>query len=46
MGLAAVVAATLLQSMDNANKVFPQLETLPIALVVAIVCAIGAGRAG
>lgn len=42
MGLAAVVAATLLQSMDNANKVFPQLETLPIALVVVIVCAIGA----
>ncbi|WP_168415825.1 galactose/methyl galactoside ABC transporter permease MglC [Erwinia amylovora] len=42
VGLAAVVAATLLQSMDNANKVFPQLETLPIALVVVIVCAIGA----
>ncbi len=42
VGLAAVVAATLLQSMDNANKVFPEMATMPIALVILIVCAIGA----
>nr|WP_024965075.1 galactose/methyl galactoside ABC transporter permease MglC [Pantoea sp. IMH] len=41
VGLAAVVAATLLQAMDNVNKVFPQLETLPIAVVILIVCVIG-----
>ncbi len=29
VGLAAVVAATLLQSMDNANKVFPEMATMP-----------------
>ncbi|HBJ2679772.1 TPA: galactose/methyl galactoside ABC transporter permease MglC [Salmonella enterica subsp. enterica serovar Enteritidis] len=40
--LAAVVAATLLQSMENANKVFPEMATMPIALVILIVCAIGA----
>ena len=38
VGLAAVVAATLLQSMDNANKVFPEMATMPIALVILIVC--------
>lgn len=42
VGLAAVIAATLLQSMDNANKVFPELHTVPIAVVILIVCAIGA----
>lgn len=42
VGLAAVVAATLLQSMENANKVFPEMATMPIALVILIVCAIGA----
>ncbi len=42
VGLAAVVAATLLQSMDNANKVFPEMATMPIALVILIVQAIGA----
>ncbi|EGX6620875.1 galactose/methyl galactoside ABC transporter permease MglC [Salmonella enterica] len=41
VGLAAVVAATLLQSMENANKVFPEMATMPIALVILIVCAIG-----
>lgn len=30
VGLAAVVAATLLQSMDNVNKVFPHMETWSI----------------
>ncbi len=42
VGLAAVVAATLLQAMDNANKVFPQMDTLPIPVVILVVCAIGA----
>ncbi|WP_431520525.1 ABC transporter permease subunit, partial [Salmonella enterica] len=42
VGLAAGVAATLLQSMENANKVFPEMATMPIALVILIVCAIGA----
>ena len=37
VGLAAVVAATLLQSMDNANKVFPEMATMPIALVILII---------
>lgn len=41
VGLAAVVAATLLQAMDNANKVFPQLNTVPIPLVILAVCLIG-----
>ena len=42
VGLAAVVAATLLQSVENANKVFPEMATMPIPLVILIVCAIGA----
>lgn len=41
VGLAAVVAATLLQAMDNANKVFPHLDTVPIPLVILAVCVIG-----
>ncbi|MBY4951710.1 MULTISPECIES: galactose/methyl galactoside ABC transporter permease MglC [Pantoea] len=41
VGLAAVVAATLLQAMDNANKVFPHLDTVPIPVVILIVCIIG-----
>lgn len=41
VGLAAVVAATLLQAMDNANKVFPHLDTVPIPLVILTVCVIG-----
>lgn len=50
VGLAAVVAATLLQSMDSVNKVFPDMHSLPIPVVILIVCAIGgmleAGRIG
>ncbi|MCP2040858.1 methyl-galactoside transport system permease protein [Neisseria sp. HSC-16F19] len=42
VGLAAVVSATLLQSMDNVNKVFPQMDVVPIPLVILLVCAIGA----
>lgn len=41
VGLAAVVAATLLQSMENANKVFPGMDTLPIPVVILVVCVIG-----
>ena len=42
VGLAAVVSATLLQSMDNVNKVFPGLGEVPIPLVILLVAAIGA----
>ncbi|AWH88849.1 galactose/methyl galactoside ABC transporter permease MglC [Limnobaculum parvum] len=42
VGLAAVIAATLLQSMSNVNKVFPSLGEIPIPVVILIVCAIGA----
>ncbi|MCI7354038.1 MAG: galactose/methyl galactoside ABC transporter permease MglC [[Actinobacillus] rossii] len=42
VGLAAVVAATMLQSMDNFNRVFPDLPEMPILVVILIVCAIGA----
>ena len=38
VGLAAVIAATLLQSMENANKVFPEMATMPIFVVILIVC--------
>lgn len=37
VGLAAVVAATLLQAMDNVNKVFPHLEVVPIPVVILTV---------
>ncbi|MDO4998184.1 MAG: galactose/methyl galactoside ABC transporter permease MglC [Neisseria sp.] len=42
VGLAAVISATLLQSIGNVNKVFPQLDVVPIPLVILLVCAIGA----
>ena len=42
VGLAAVVSATLLQAMDNMNRVFPNLTEIPIPVVILIVCAIGA----
>lgn len=42
VGLAAVVSATMLQAMDNANKVFPDMDVVPIPLVILLVCAIGA----
>lgn len=42
VGLAAVIAATLLQSMSNVNKVFPNLGEIPIPFVILIVCIIGA----
>lgn len=42
VGLAAVIAATLLQSMSNVNKVFPSLGEIPIAAVIVAVCLVGA----
>ena len=42
VGLTACVAASLLQATGYANKMFPNLNTLPIWLVLLIVVAIGA----
>jgi methyl-galactoside transport system permease protein len=42
VGLAAVVAATLLQAADNVNKVFPSIGEMPIIAVIVIVCVLGA----
>lgn len=42
VGMAAVISATLLQAMESANKVFPNMEPLPIPAVILIVCAFGA----
>lgn len=42
VGVVACIAASLLQSGGYANKMFPTLETMPIALVFAIVLFIGA----
>ena len=42
VGLAAVVAATMLQAVDNVNKVFPEMGVMPIPAVILLVCAIGA----
>jgi methyl-galactoside transport system permease protein len=42
VGLAAVVAATLLQAADNVNKVFPSIGEMPIFAVIVIVCILGA----
>ncbi|QLB12695.1 glucose ABC transporter membrane protein /galactose ABC transporter membrane protein [Bisgaardia hudsonensis] len=42
VGLAAVVSATMLQSMDNFNKVFPDLGEVPIPVVILVVAAVGA----
>ena len=42
VGLVACVCAALLQSTDYLGKMFPNLETPPIALVFLVVIAIGA----
>ncbi|MDO4434346.1 MAG: galactose/methyl galactoside ABC transporter permease MglC [Alysiella sp.] len=42
VGLSAVIAATLLQATTNVNKVFPDIDVVPIPLVILLVCAIGA----
>ncbi|WP_439257268.1 galactose/methyl galactoside ABC transporter permease MglC [Lonepinella sp. BR2271] len=41
VGLAAVVSATMLQGMDNLNRVFPNLPEMPIVGVILLVCVIG-----
>lgn len=41
VGFSAVVAATLLQSMDNVNKVFPNLGDVPIPVVILAVMLLG-----
>lgn len=42
VGLAAVLAATLLQAATNVNKVFPHLDVVPIPVVIVAVCLVGA----
>ena len=42
VGLTACVAASLLQASGYAGKMFPALETMPVALVFLIIVAIGA----
>ena len=42
VGITACVAASLLQASDAANKMWPNLGTLPIPLVILIVVGIGA----
>ncbi|QMT31022.1 galactose/methyl galactoside ABC transporter permease MglC [Alysiella filiformis] len=42
VGLSAVIAATLLQATSNVNKVFPDMDVVPIPLVILLVCVIGA----
>lgn len=41
VGLAAVISATMLQAMDNMNRVFPNLPDIPIPVVILVVCLIG-----
>ena len=42
VGLAAVISATMLQSMENMNRVFPEMGEIPIPVVILAVCAVGA----
>lgn len=42
VGVTACIAASLLQAADAANKMWPNIGTLPIPLVIFIVIAIGA----
>lgn len=42
VGLAAVLSASLLQAVDNVNKVFPDIGEIPIVGVILVVCAVGA----
>lgn len=42
VGLAAVISATLLQSRENMNRVFPDLGEIPIPVVILTVCVVGA----
>lgn len=42
VGLTACIAASLLQSSGYANKMFPELDVLPIPIVIIAVMAVGA----
>ena len=42
VGLSAVISATMLQSMENMNRVFPEMGEIPIPVVILAVCAVGA----
>ena len=42
VGITACISASLLQSADAANKMWPSIGTLPIPLVILIVVALGA----
>lgn len=42
VGLAALIAATMLQALTNVNKVFPSLGEVPIPAVILLVCVVGA----
>ena len=42
VGLTACIAASLLQSSDYLNKMFPDIDVLPIPVVLLIVMAVGA----
>jgi methyl-galactoside transport system permease protein len=42
VGLAAVLSASLLQAVDNVNKVFPDIGEIPIVGVILVVCVVGA----
>jgi methyl-galactoside transport system permease protein len=42
VGLTACIAASLLQSVDYATKMFPNLPVVPIPLVILIIMAVGA----
>ena len=37
VGLSAVISATLLQAMTNVNKVFPNLDTMSIPVVILVI---------
>ena len=41
VGLTACISASLLQSMDYATKMFPNLQPLPIPVVILIVVVVG-----
>ncbi len=41
VGLTAVVSATLLQSPDNVNRVFPDLMQIPLPIVILFIILIG-----
>lgn len=41
VGFSAVISATLLQAVTNANKVFPNLGEVPIIVTILIVIAVG-----